>query len=251
MGEILTGRVALVTGASSGIGESTALELAAAGVTVAVVARRAERLEALVAKIQAAGGTALALPGDVTDEAFATQIVAQTAKRFGRLDILVNCAGMIQSGGIEKADTEEWRRVMNLNLYATLYTCKAAIGIMRAQGSGDIINISSTAGRRAGPGASAYCASKFALTAMTSSMRQEVARDGIRVCIVEPGATTTGISEGVTDEKFRKFISEHVSKEGSMRPEDVAAAIRFVVSLPPRANVSELLIQPTMDTAPI
>jgi NADP-dependent 3-hydroxy acid dehydrogenase YdfG len=246
----LAGRVALVTGASSGIGAAAAEALAAAGATVVVVARRADRLDTLISQIQGRGGNAIALPGDITDEQVAQGVVTETLRRFGRLDILVNSAGIIDSGGVENADTARYRRVLDINLMASLYTSRAVIGPMRAQGGGDIINISSTAGRRAAVLFNAYSASKFALTAMTEAMRQEVGRHGIRVCIIEPGATTTEVSEGITDPKFRESIREHVSKEGAMKPEDVAAAILLVVSLPARANVSQLLIRPTIDTAP-
>jgi len=246
----LAGKVALVTGASSGIGAAAATALAEAGATVAMVARRQGRLQELAGKIEAARGKAIALPGDVADEQVAQRVVTDTLQRFGRLDILVNSAGIIDSGGVENADTARWRRVLEINLLASLYTSRAVIGPMKAQGGGDIINISSTAGRRAAALFNAYSASKFGLTGMTEALRQEVGRQGIRVCIIEPGATTTEVSEGVVDPKFRKFIHEHVSKEGSMLPEDVAAAILFVVSLPPRANVSQLLIRPTTDAAP-
>jgi NADP-dependent 3-hydroxy acid dehydrogenase YdfG len=246
----LTGRVALVTGASSGIGAAAAEALAAAGATVAVVARRADRLDALVSQIEERGGKAVSMPGDVIDEQVAQGVVTETLRRFGRLDILVNSAGIIDSGGVENADTARYRRVLDINLMASLYTSRAVIGPMRAQGGGDIINISSTAGRRASVLFNAYSASKFALTAMTEALRQEVGRHGIRVCIIEPGATTTEVSEGIADPTYRKFIHEHVRKEGAMKAQDVAAAIVFVVSLPPRANVSELLIRPTIDTAP-
>ena len=247
----LAGKIALVTGASSGIGAAAAVALGAAGATVAVVARRADRLDSLVSQIKNAGGNALALPGDVTDEKVAEGVVTQTLGRFGRLDILVNSAGIIDAGGVENAVTEQYRRVLDINLMASLYTSRAVIGPMRAQGGGDIINISSIAGRRAAALFNAYSASKFALTAMTEALRQEVARHGIRVCIIEPGATTTEVSAGVTDPTSRKFIAAHVSKEGAMKPEDVAAAIVFVAALPPRANVSELLIRPTSDAAPV
>jgi NADP-dependent 3-hydroxy acid dehydrogenase YdfG len=246
----LTGKIALVTGASSGIGAAGAEALAAAGATVVAVARRADRLDTLVSQIADRGGNAVALPGDVTDEKVAQGVVTETLRRFGRLDILVNSAGVIDAGGIENADTARYRRVLDINLMASLYTSRAVIGPMRAQGGGDIINISSTAGRRAAALFNAYSASKFALTAMTEAMRQEVGRHGIRVCIIEPGATTTEVSEGVADPTYRKFIHEHVTKEGAMKPEDVAGAIVFVASLPPRANVSQLLIRPTIDTAP-
>ena len=245
----LAGKTALVTGASSGIGAAAATTLAEAGVTVALAARRKDRLDALVTKIEAAGGKAIALPGDVADEEVAKWVVAETLQRFGRLDILVNSAGIIDSGGLENTDTARWRRVLEINLLASMYTSRAVIGPMKAQGGGDIINISSIAGRRAAVLFNAYSASKFGLTGMTEALRQEVGRQGIRVCIIEPGATTTEVSKGVMDPTFRKFIHEHVSKEGAMLPEDVAAAILFVVSLPPRANVSQILIRPTIDTA--
>lgn len=250
MAGTLSGRVALITGASSGIGAAAAVALAARQATVALVARRADRLNSLVGQIEAAGGKALALPGDVAQEEVAQGAVAETLKRFGRIDILVNSAGVIDSGGVENADTARWRRVLEINLMASLYTSRAVIGPMRAQGGGDIINISSTAGRRAAALFNAYSASKFGLTAMTEGMRQEVGRYGIRVCIIEPGATMTEVSEGIVDPTFRQSIRDHITKEGAMMPEDVAAAIMLVVSLPPRANVSQLLIRPTIDTAP-
>jgi NADP-dependent 3-hydroxy acid dehydrogenase YdfG len=246
----LAGRVALVTGASSGIGAAAAEALAAAGATVVLVARRADRLETLISQIEGRGGNAIALPGDITDEQVAQGVVTETLRRFGRLDILVNSAGIIDSGGVENTDAARYRRVLDINLMASLYTSRAVIAPMRAQGGGDIINISSIAGRRAAVLFNAYSASKFALTAMTEALRQEVGRQGIRVCIIEPGATTTEVSAGITDPKFRESIREHVSKEGAMKPEDVAAAILLVVSLPARANVSQLMIRPTIDTAP-
>jgi NADP-dependent 3-hydroxy acid dehydrogenase YdfG len=246
----LVGKAALVTGASSGIGEGAALALAAAGASVAVSARREERLRDLVARIEAVGGTAIALPGDVTDEAVATAAVEDTVGRFGRLDILVNSAGVIQAGTVENADTAQWRSVIEVNLMATLYTCKAAIPHMKAQGGGDIVNVSSTSGRRTpNPIFGPYSTSKFAVNALSEGLRQEVGGSGIRVCIVEPGATTTEVAEGITDPTYRDAIRTHVSKDGAMKPEDIGAAIVFVVTLPPRANVSEILIRPTIDVA--
>lgn len=247
----LAGRSALVTGASSGIGAAAAAALAAAGVRVALAARRAERLEELVARIEAGGGDAVALPGDVTDEQFAARAVRDTIGHFGRLDILVNSAGIIQDGGVENADTAQWRRVIDINLMATLYTCAEAIPYMKAQGGGDIINVSSTAGRRASGPFGAYATSKFGLTALTEGLRQQVGGCGIRVCIIEPGATTTEVAEAITNPTVREAIRRHVTKEGAMKPEDIAAAIMFTLTLPMRANVSEILIRPTIDTTPM
>lgn len=247
----IAGKVALVTGASSGIGQAAAIALAAAGARVAVAARRAERLQELTGRIEAAGGEATWLPGDVTDEKFATGVVGETVDRFGRLDILVNSAGIIQAGGLEDAEIAEWRRVIDINLMATLYTCKAAIAPMKAQGGGDIINVSSIAGRRASGPFGAYATSKFGLTGLTEGLRQEVGGSAIRVCILEPGATTTEVAEGVTDPNVREALRHHVTRDGVMKPEDIAAAIMFVVTLPPRANVSEILIRPTSDIVPM
>lgn len=246
---ILAGKVALVTGASSGIGEAAALALAGAGVAVALSARRADRLENLVARIAEAGGRAIAIPGDVSTEAGATHAVTDTIARLGRIDILVNSAGVIQAGGVESLALDEWRRVIDINLMGTLYTCKAAIGPMKAQGAGDIINISSTAGRRAAGIFGPYSTSKFGLTGLTEGLRQEVGGAGIRVSIVEPGATATEVAGGISDPAMRAAMSQHVAKDGAMQPEDIASAILFIASLPPRVNVSQMLIRPTIDTA--
>jgi NADP-dependent 3-hydroxy acid dehydrogenase YdfG len=248
---MLAGRIALVTGASSGIGEGIAVALAAAGATVVLSARRASRLDDLVASITGKGGHAWAFPGDVAEETIATAAVEDTVKRFGRLDILVNSAGIIQAGGIENANFAEWRRVIDVNLMATVYTCKAAIPHMRAQGGGDIVNISSIAGRRAARKFAAYAPSKFALTAMTEAMRQEVGAHGIRVCLVEPGATETEVALGISDESSREMMQTHVSRQGVMLPEEVASMVVFILALPSRVNVSELLMRPTIDVAPI
>jgi NADP-dependent 3-hydroxy acid dehydrogenase YdfG len=247
----LAGKVALVTGASSGIGEATALALAAAGAAVAISGRRAERLSALVAKIEAAGGKALALPGDVAVEADATQSVEDTVAQLGRIDILVNSAGVNEAGGVEALSMDLWRKVIDINLYGTIYTCKAAFEHMKAQGGGDIINISSTSGRRSAAAFASYSTSKFGVTGFTESLRQEGGGVGIRVAIVEPGATETEIASSISDPQWSAAIQSHVTKEGAMKASDIADAILFIVGLPPRANVSQILIRPTIDTAPM
>ena len=247
----LAGRVALVTGASSGIGEAAAIALAEAGAVVAVCARRVDRLGALADRIAGSGGKALVLSCDVTVEAQAIQVVEDTVAQLGRLDILVNSAGVVQAGGVETLPLDEWRRVIDINLMGTLYTCKAAIPHMKAIGGGDIINISSTAGRRAAGVMGPYSTSKFGLTGLTEGLRQEVGGAGIRVCIVEPGATKTEVADSMLDPAFRAAMKQHVTKQGVMLPEDIAAAIVFVVTLPPRANVSQILIRPTIDVAPM
>ncbi len=244
---LLDGKVALVTGASSGIGEAAAIALAGAGAKVAVNGRRAGRLADLVKRIEAAGGTAFALPGDMTDEHAAAKVVGDAVGHFGRLDILVNSAGVVRMGTIEDSDPAEWRAVIDVNLMGSYYPCRAAIPIMKAQGQGDIVNISSTAGRRASAFVSAYTASKHALNAMSEALRREVGADGIRVCVIEPGATVSEVYDSLPDPAQRAFMKEHVTKAGAMAAEDVAAAIIFAVGLPRRANVTEILIQPTTD----
>jgi NADP-dependent 3-hydroxy acid dehydrogenase YdfG len=245
---ILSGKTALVTGASSGIGRGAAVALAAAGAQVALVARRAGRLAEVAAQIEAAGGKALARVADVTAEADASGAVEDTVGHFGGLDILVNAAGMTQTGKVENGNLADWRYVLELNFWASLYTARAAIPALKAGGGGDIVNISSTAGRRAvGATFGPYAASKFALTAFNESLRAEVTLAGIRVSIIEPGATATEIHQHIKDDQVRESTRQHIEKDGAMRPEDVADAIVFVVSLPRRVNVSQMVIRPSVD----
>jgi NADP-dependent 3-hydroxy acid dehydrogenase YdfG len=251
MAQQLSGKVALVTGASSGIGEASAIALAEAGVLVAVSGRRKERLDALVAKIEAAGGKALALPGDVSIEGDATKAVEDSVAAFGRIDILINSAGVNEAGGIESLPLEQWRRVIDINLMGTIYTSRAAFPHMKGQGAGDVINISSTAGRRSGWQFASYATSKFGVTGFTEALRQEGGKVGIRVAIVEPGATATEIADSISDPKWREAIHHHTHKEDAMESSDIVDAIMLIVSLPRRANVTRILIQPTTDVAPM
>ena len=251
MAQSLVGKVALVTGASSGIGEGAALALAEAGALVAVSGRRKERLDTVVRRIEAAGGTGLALPGDVSVEEQARKSVEDTIAHFGRLDILINSAGVNEQGGIETLPLEQWHRLIDINLMGTIYTSRVAFPIMKAQGAGDIVNISSTAGRRSGHLFAAYATSKFGVTGFTEAMRQEGGTAGIRVSIIEPGATATEIAESVTDPQWREFMHNHCHKDGAMETQDIVDAIMLVVQLPRRANVTRILIQPTIDVAPM
>jgi NADP-dependent 3-hydroxy acid dehydrogenase YdfG len=250
MTETLTGKVALVTGASSGIGEAAALALAAKGATVALAARRADRLAGLVERIEKTGTRALALTADMTVEAEAIKAVEDTVAKFGRVDILINSAGIMQTGGIEKVDLDEYRRVFDINLFATLYACKAAIPHMLRHGVGDIINISSLAARKGNANTNAYSASKHALNSMTDLMRQEVGDRNIRVCILMPGATQTEVGDTISDPKWRQQIKAHVSKDGAVMPADTADTMIFILTLPRRVNISEICVRPTIDTTP-
>ncbi|HEV2737981.1 MAG TPA: SDR family NAD(P)-dependent oxidoreductase, partial [Candidatus Elarobacter sp.] len=192
---VLEGTVALVTGASSGIGEATAFALAAQGARVAIVARRRDRLDALAERIRASDGDALVLEADVTDERRARAVVAETVAHFGRLDTLVNNAGVMLLGPIPDADVGEWKRMLDLNVSALMYCAHAALPhLLRAAAGGprnvaDLVNVSSVAGRNARAGAGAYNATKFAVGAFSEALRQEVTKKQVRVSLVEPGET--------------------------------------------------------------
>jgi NADP-dependent 3-hydroxy acid dehydrogenase YdfG len=247
MNAVLAGKVALVTGASSGIGEGIALGLAEAGAAVALCARRAERLQGLAARIEAGGGKTLVLAGDVVDADFAASAVQQTIDHFGQLDILVNSAGIIQLSAVENADLDEYRRVMDVNVMATLYTCRAAIPHMKARGTGDIVNITSQAGRKVAPIVNSYSASKHAANALTEGLRREVGEHGVRVSILMPGATQSEVAENMSDDKAKEFMRHLVSMEGVVLPQDIADTVVLMVSLPRRAHISEVTVRPTSD----
>ena len=247
MTKLLADKVALVTGASSGIGEAIALALGEAGAAVAVSARRADRLTGLVEAIEKAGGKAVALPGDMTVEAEAIKAVEDTVAQLGRIDILINSAGVMQAGGVIDCDLDQYRRVFDINMFATLYTSQAAVPHMLTQGVGDIVTISSLAGRKGGPFTNAYSASKHAVNSFTDAMRQELGEKNIRVSTLMPGATTTEVGDSISDPNWRKAIQAHVTKDGAVSPKDIGDTIVFMMALPRRANISEISVRPTID----
>lgn len=238
-------RVALVTGASSGIGAATAELLAREGAVVAAVARRADRLESLVRRIEAAGGRAAAYAADVAREPQANEVVANVLERHGRIDILVNGAGIVRPGTVEGADPAHWREMIDINLLAAMYLSRAVLPGMHARRDGHIVTVSSTAGRYVGTRHSGYTASKHAVNAFCETLRQEVAELGIRVTIVEPGATATEVFDSIPDAADRAALKQHVNTPGSMRAEDVANAILFALKQPANVNVREIWLAPT------
>ena len=238
-------RIALLTGASSGIGAATAELLAREGVVVAAVARRADRLTALVKKIEAAGGRAAAFAADVSEQSGADAVAQQVLTRYGRIDILVNSAGIMRPGDTETSEPAHWREQFDINVLSAMYLSRAVLPGMRQRRDGHIVVVSSTAGRLVGAGNVGYTASKHAVNAFADGMRQEVAPHGIRVTIIEPGATTTEVALSIPDPEARARLNLHVTKEGSMRAEDVGAAIVFAVKQPPNVNVREIWIAPT------
>jgi len=247
MTERLDGTVALVTGASSGIGEATAVALAEAGASVALAARRRDRLEALAARI---GGDVLVVEADVTDEDQARSMVARAVEHFGRLDTLVNNAGVMLLGPIVDAPVEEWRRMVELNLLGLLYATHAALPhLLAAAGSeprrvADVVNVSSVAGRFARAGSGVYNATKFGVGAFSESLRQEVTRRHVRVSLVEPGAVATELISHNRPEVVEGMLATWGEVE-VLQPEDIADAITFAVTRPRRAVVNEVLVRPT------
>ena len=242
MAESLHGTVALVTGASSGIGEATARALADAGARLAILARRAERLERLAREI---GSETLVLEADVGDPEQARTAVERTVAELGRLDTLVNNAGVMLLGPIAGADTEDWRRMMGVNVLGLMYATHAALPLMKAQGSGHVVNVSSVAGRTARAGSGGYNASKWGVGAFSESLRQEVYKDKIRVTVIEPGAVATELTGHITHPEAKQQVQAFVQGMTPLESEDIAAAIVYAVTQPPRVNVNEILVRPT------
>ncbi|GAB3344463.1 SDR family NAD(P)-dependent oxidoreductase [Modestobacter lapidis] len=241
----LTGKVALVTGASSGIGAATAIALAEAGAAVAIGARRRDRLDALSATLSDRGARVVTLDLDVTDEQACTSAVARTREELGGLDVLVNNAGVMLLGTIVGADTDDWRRMISTNVLGLMYTTHAAIDGMVAQGSGDIVNISSVAGRTARKGAGVYNASKWAVNAFSESLRQEVTGRGVRIGLVEPGAVATELTSHITQPDAKAAAARTAADMRTLQAEDIARAVLYLVTQPPHVAVNEVLVRPT------
>jgi NADP-dependent 3-hydroxy acid dehydrogenase YdfG len=241
----LSGKVALVTGASSGIGAATAVALAEAGAAVAIGARRKDRLTDLAARLRDGGTRVLELDLDVTDEQACTDAVARTRVELGGLDVLVNNAGVMLLGTIVGADTEDWRRMISTNVLGVMYMTAAAIDGMVEQGSGEIVNISSVAGRVARKGSGVYNASKWAVNAFSESLRQEVTTQGVRISLVEPGAVATELRTHITQPQAREDSARYAEGIRQLQAEDVARAILSVVTQPPHVAINEVLVRPT------
>ena len=248
----LTGTVAIVTGASSGIGEATAKELAAHGATVAVVARRKDRLDTLVAEIESTGGTALTVAADITDRSQAEQAIQTVVDRFGRLDILINNAGLMLLGHVVDTEVEEWERMIAVNQNGLLYMTKAALPHLldsakdELRGVADIVNISSIAGRQAWANFAVYNMTKFGVNGFTEALRQEVTKLQVRVGVLEPGAVATEL----VSQNSQKVQDDLAAADGAaipvpLQPVDIAENIAFMVTRPARSSIAELWAMPT------
>lgn len=247
----LNGTAALVTGASSGIGAATARQLAALGASVALVARRRDRLAALAAEIEEAGGTALVIEADITERAQAQAAVDRAVDRFGRLDVLVNNAGLMLLGPVVGADPEEWDRMIAVNVRGLLHTTHAALPhLLKAAENGprrvaDIVNISSIAGRVAWNGYGVYNLTKFGVNGFTESLRQEVTRRHVRVGVLEPGGVDTELGSHNTPEVRGEMIDPFYEQTDVLVPEDIADGVAYMVTRPRHASIGELWIMPT------
>jgi NADP-dependent 3-hydroxy acid dehydrogenase YdfG len=250
MANPLDGTVALITGASSGIGEATARSLAAQGAKVAVAARRLERLERLAAEIGGQGHTALAIQSDITDQEQAIAAVDRTVAELGGLDIVVNNAGQMLLGPIEDAPTEEWDRMIDLNLKGLINTTHAAVPHLLAaaenseRGCADVVNISSVAGRIARFGSGVYNLTKHGVGAFSESFRQEFAKRKIRSTIIEPGAVATELTDHLRD-GIREQVRDRFTDMKTLESEDIADAIVYAVTRPWHVSLNEVLIRPT------
>ncbi|SOD85012.1 SDR family NAD(P)-dependent oxidoreductase [Streptomyces sp. Ag109_G2-15] len=250
MNRRLEGTVALVTGASSGIGHATALELAREGASVALVGRREDRLTGLAAEISSVGGKALVVPADITTAEAATEAVERTVENLGRLDTLVNNAGLMLLGPAPSADLNDWRRMIDINLMGLMYTAHAAVPhLVKAAAEeprqvADIVNIGSLAGRNAYAMSAVYSATKFGVGAFSEALRQELARQHVRVSVIEPGSVDTELRTHNPD-VIQQHIVAALGDIERLQSQDIADTVGYIVTRPRHVAVAELLVRPT------
>jgi NADP-dependent 3-hydroxy acid dehydrogenase YdfG len=237
------GPVVAITGASSGIGEAVARRLAAEGAAVVLGARRADRLRALAGEITAAGGRAMAVTTDVTRRADLERLISEATRRYGRLDVLVNNAGIMPLSLLHDRRVDEWERMIDVNLRGVLYGVAAALPVFHAQGSGHVVNVTSVADRGVVPTAAVYAATKHAVRALSEGLRQEVGAS-VRVTVVAPGATDSELPASISDPELRRRAVEEYRT--SLLPADaVARAVAYAISQPADIDINEIVVRPT------
>ena len=234
-------KVVLVTGASSGIGEAVARDLGKAGATVVVGARRIERLEALVAEITAGGGVARARALDVTSRDDVAAFVEAARAEFGRVDVIINNAGVMPLSPLSALKIDEWDRMIDVNIKGMLYGIAAVLPLMEAQGHGHVINVASTAGHQIVPTAAVYCATKHAVVALSEGLRLET--DKVRVTVISPGVTTSELADTITDEATKGFIADY--RKTAIGADAIARAVHYAIAQPDDVDVSEIIVRPT------
>lgn len=242
----LDGRRILITGASSGIGEATALAIVAEGGAVALGARRKDRLDELASRIEGDGGKAVAIEADVSDEAQANSLVEAADEELGGLDGLVNNAGVMLLGLIQGADTDEWRRMIDVNLLGLLYCTNAALPVLRDGGGGDVVNVSSVAGRMAAMGSAVYNMTKWGVTGFSEALRQEGLHIGVRVTCVEPGFVDTELQGHNKNPMVVERLEAMLESMGkALEAKDIANAIVYAIAQPKHVSINEILVRPT------
>lgn len=245
MGNSLQGKVALITGASSGIGEASALALAEESAYVVVVGRHVDKLQGLIGQIRERAGKAWPALADMANEQQVQSLVNHVKSKFGRIDILVNNAGVILQDQIDSVNTEEWRRLVAINVMGLMYVTNAVLPIMKQQNRGHIVNISSVAGRTAHADSGVYNVTKWGVVAFSETIRQENYKHNVRVTVIEPGSATV-LTEALVadDDTSQKQQGEWMQGLTSLESEDIAAAIVYAVTQPERVTINEILIRP-------
>ncbi|HEX7941714.1 MAG TPA: SDR family oxidoreductase [Gemmatimonadaceae bacterium] len=240
----IAGKVVVITGASSGLGEATARHLSAQGATVVLGARRAERLQSLADELTANGARALAVATDVTDPGQVQRLVDAAVETFGRVDVMLNNAGLMPHSPLERRKIDDWNRTIDVNIKGVLYGIAAALPYMQRQMSGHIINVSSVAGHKVRPGGAVYSATKFAVRVLSEGLRQEVKPYNIRTTVISPGAVATELPESITEPDVAKGIHEFY-EEYAIPADSFARAVAFAMSQPEDVDINEILFRPT------
>jgi len=240
----IQGKVVVITGASSGLGQATARLLSAQGATVVMGARRIDRLQALAQELAGGSGKALAVATDVTQRDQVKRLVDAAVQAYGRIDVMINNAGLMPHSPLERLKVDDWDRTIDVNIKGVLYGIAAALPCMREQKSGQIINVSSVAGHKVGPGSAVYAATKHAVRALSEGLRQEVKPYNIRTTVISPGAVATELPNSITEPDVSESI--HKFYEAYAIPADsFARAVAFAMSQPEDVDVNEILFRPT------
>jgi NADP-dependent 3-hydroxy acid dehydrogenase YdfG len=244
MTDKIASKVVVITGASSGAGEATARHLAALGAAVVVGARRSHRIDALTDEIRAAGGRSISVATDVTSKEQVRKLVDTAVREFGRIDVLLNNAGVMPLAPLDAARTDEWDHMIDVNLKGTLYGIAAALPHMKSQKCGHIMTVSSVYGHVIGPNAAVYCATKFGVRALTEGLRQEVKPYNIRTTIISPGAMSTELQDHIGDPQLQSDVRKSIAGF-ALPPSSFARMVAFAINEPDDVDVSEILFRPT------
>lgn len=244
MSEGIENKVVVITGASSGLGEATARHLAARGASVVLGARRSHRIDALVQELTAAGHKAKAVTTDVTDAGQVQNLVNTAVREFGRIDVMLNNAGLMPLAPLERLKVDEWDRMIDVNIKGVLYGIAAALPYMKEQRSGHIINVSSVYGHVVDPGAAVYCATKFAVRALSEGLRKEVKPYNIRTTVISPGAVSTELLDHISEKDIQQGTRDFVSKI-AVGPDTFARTVAFAINEPDNVDINEILFRPT------